>query len=154
MRSNVRSLTMKTARTVIAFLLVLGGALAIQPAFAAGPHGGGGHGGGGHGGGGHGGGHWHGSVGLYFGAPLFGYGYGYGYGYPYYYPPYYPPYYSSYYPPVQQAPVYVEQDPQGAPSAQQSAPAGYWYYCADSRAYYPYVKECPAGWQRVAPQPN
>src|SRR5512135_3120004 len=147
MRGNVRSLTMKTAKTVFAFLLVLGGALAIQPAFARGPHGGGYHGGGYHGGS-----HWHGSVGLYFGAPLFGYGYGYGYGYPYY-APY--PYYPAYYPPVvQQAPVYVEQDPQPAPAAQPSAPTGYWYYCADSRAYYPYVKECPAGWQRVAPQPN
>lgn len=80
--------------------------------------------------------------------------------YPYYYPTYYAPYYSpyaypAYYPvPVvvqQQAPVYVEQNPHPAPSAQPSAPANYWYYCADSRAYYPYVRDCPAGWQRVAP---
>lgn len=140
---------MKTTRTVFAFLLVLVGGLATGSAFAAGPHGGGGHGGG------HSGGHWHSSVGFYFGVPAFGFGY------PYYYPPYayapsyyYPPYYSSYYPQVQQAPVYVEQNPQPAPSAQPSAPAGYWYYCADSRAYYPYVRECPSGWQRVAPQPG
>jgi hypothetical protein len=68
---------------------------------------------------------------------------------PYYaYPPYYPPYY---YPPVVAAPVpqtYVEQGV--APSA--PAP-GSWYYCDGSKAYYPYVKECPGGWQRVAPQP-
>ena len=49
----------------------------------------------------------------------------------------------------QQPQVYVEQ-----PQAQPSQPSGYWYYCADSRAYYPYVKECPSGWQRVAPQPQ
>ena len=51
---------------------------------------------------------------------------------------------------VQPAPVtYVEQ----APAAQAQAPASYWYYCSDSRAYYPYVKDCPGGWQRVSPQP-
>lgn len=133
---------MKTTRTVVAFLLVLIGALAAQSVFAAGPHRGGYHGGG----------HWRGSVGIYVGAPFFGF--------PYYYPPYYAPYYyPAYYPPpVQQAPVYIEQNPQPAPSAQPSVqpstPQGYWYYCADSRAYYPYVKECPAGWQRVAPQPG
>jgi hypothetical protein len=70
--------------------------------------------------------------------------------YPWYYPPYY--YYPPY-PPVVAAPAapptYVEQG--GA----QSAPprASYWYYCAESKTYYPYVKECPGGWQRVAPQP-
>jgi hypothetical protein len=68
---------------------------------------------------------------------------------PYYgYPPYYPPYY---YPPVAPVPqTYVEQGvAQPAPALSQ----GSWYYCDASRAYYPYVKECPAGWQRVAPQP-
>jgi hypothetical protein len=44
-------------------------------------------------------------------------------------------------------PVYVEQRP--APAATES----FWYYCAEAKAYYPYVKECPAGWQPVAPQP-
>lgn len=49
---------------------------------------------------------------------------------------------------VQQQPtVYIEQAP--APAA----PQNWWYYCADSRAYYPYVRDCPAGWQRVPPQP-
>ncbi len=32
-------------------------------------------------------------------------------------------------------------------------PQGTWYYCAESKTYYPYVKECPGGWQRVTPQP-
>ena len=91
------------------------------------------------------------SIGFGFGVPFAAY--------PYYYPPYYAPYYApAYYPaPVvvqQQSPVYVEQNPQPAPSAQPSAPGGYWYYCGSSRAYYPHVKECPSGWQRVAPQPG
>ena len=83
----------------------------------------------------------------------FGFNFGpYPYPYPFYYPPYY---YPAYYPVplvLQRPPtVYLEQQP--APAAS-PAPAGYWYYCADARAYYPYVKECPAGWQRVAPQPG
>ena len=46
-------------------------------------------------------------------------------------------------------PTYIERD-----DAEREAPASaYWYYCAESKAYYPYVKHCPGGWQRVAPQP-
>jgi len=80
--------------------------------------------------------------GVVIGAPFF----------PWYYPPYYnyPPAY--YYPPAVPAapPTYVEQSgAQAAPSQQSS----YWYYCAESKTYYPYVKECPGGWQRVTPQP-
>lgn len=97
--------------------------------------------------------HFHGgprvSIGFGFGVPFAAYPYG----YPYYYPPYY---YPNYYPQpvvVQQPPVYVEQNPP-APAASQPAPAAYWYYCTDSRAYYPYVKECASPWQRVAPQPQ
>jgi hypothetical protein len=74
---------------------------------------------------------------------------------PWYYPA--PHYYSSpyYYPPF--SPVIIERTPpvyieQAAPEAAQ---INYWYYCNASRAYYPYVKECPSGWQRVLPQtPN
>ena len=72
--------------------------------------------------------------------------------YPYYYPYYYPPYYPAPVVVQQQPTVYVEQQP--APAAQPSVAANYWYYCAGSRAYYPYVKDCPGGWQRVAPQPS
>jgi hypothetical protein len=70
-----------------------------------------------------------------------------------FYPWYYPPYY---YPPavvtVPAAPTtYIEQGSlQSVPERQSQ---GYWYYCAESKTYYPYVKECPAGWQRVTPQP-
>jgi hypothetical protein len=84
-------------------------------------------------------------VGLYFGVPLAGWGW---YGSPYY--PYYP-YYPSYpvYVPAQPT-TYIQQEAvQPSPAAQ-----GYWYYCGEARAYYPYVKECPGGWQRVAPQPS
>lgn len=87
-------------------------------------------------------------IGLYFGVPLAGWGW--------YGSPYYSPYY--YYPPssvvvVPQAQTYIQQDP--PPAAAAPAPqTGYWYYCADAQAYYPYVKECPAGWQRVTPQPS
>lgn len=27
----------------------------------------------------------------------------------------------------------------------------YWYYCAESAAYYPHVQDCPSGWQPVRP---
>ena len=90
-------------------------------------------------------------VGIGIGAPF-------PYSYPYYYRPYpyyyYPPY--AYYPApvvVQQQPVYIEQNaPQ--PQAQPQASSGYWYFCAEPNGYYPYVRECPTGWQRVAPQPS
>ena len=70
----------------------------------------------------------------------------------FYGPPYYPYYH---YPRVvvapPPAPVYYIERPteQGA----SSLPAGYWYYCNEAKAYYPYVKECPSSWQQVAPQP-
>jgi hypothetical protein len=38
-------------------------------------------------------------------------------------------------------------DAYGAPLPQEN----YWYYCQDSHAYYPYVKECPSGWVTVVP---
>jgi hypothetical protein len=82
------------------------------------------------------------SVGFVFGAP----GY---WGYPGYYPP---PYY--YYPqavavPVE-PPVYVER---GDAYASSGPSQGYWYYCPEAKAYYPYVKYCAGGWQRVSPTP-
>ena len=48
-------------------------------------------------------------------------------------------------------PVYIEQgNAQPAPSP---AAAEWWYYCADTKAYYPYVKECALEWERVAAEP-
>src|SRR5437763_10914423 len=34
-----------------------------------------------------------------------------------------------------------------------AAPVAYWYYCAPLAAYYPYVPDCPGGWQLVEPYP-
>lgn len=70
---------------------------------------------------------------------------------PYWGPAWYYPPPAYYYPPtvvVQQPPVYIEQ-PQAAPAPA----AGYWYYCPTSKRYYPYVSECPSGWQQVSPTP-
>lgn len=83
-------------------------------------------------------------VGVFFGDPGFGW-----YGYrPYYYPypsPYYYPPTVVVPPPVVAAPpVYIERPE--APAA-----SSYWYYCPDTKAYYPYVRTCPSPWQRVAP---
>ena len=108
---------------------------------------------GGHGGHGH---HHHSGVrvGVAFGGP-FWYG-GYWPYRPYYYGGYYPAYPAyAYYPYPAAAPagppVYVEQG-QPAPSAAAPA-AGYWHYCNESQAYYPYVQQCAGPWQRVPPQP-
>ncbi len=95
--------------------------------------------------------------GLSIGIPLYGPGY---YPAPYYPAPYYTypayaypmPAYS--YPPaaISSPPVYIEQNSPPAASAP-AQPQGEWYYCAASKAYYPYVRECPADWQRVPAQP-
>jgi hypothetical protein len=94
---------------------------------------------------GHGGGHV--DFGFYFGPTL----------------PMYAPYPYYYYPPVVVAPpappVYIErEDPQmyieKAPqSPSQGASSGYWYHCNNPEGYYPYIKECPSGWQAVTPTP-
>jgi hypothetical protein len=112
---------MKRAKAILILSVVLLGAAASAPAFA-----------------------WHhGGVrfGVVVGAPF----------YPWYYPPYYGPYSPYYYPPaaVPAGPTtYVEQ---GGAQPAPSQPSSYWYYCEASKTYYPYVKECPAGWMRVVP---
>src|SRR5262245_20759609 len=75
--------------------------------------------------------------------------FGSGFTYPWWYYP--PPYYYPYYQPVvyESEPTnYVEQS--STPAVE---PTGWWYYCDASRGYYPYVKECPSGWQRVPAVP-
>jgi hypothetical protein len=121
---------MKSMKTALMVLLVLTGGLASESVLAHGPR-------------------------VHFGI---------GVGFPGFWPGYYPPYYPSYpsypsyyYPPVVTAPaappVYVEQGTSQAAPAPAQANNNWWYYCAESQAYYPYVKQCAAGWQRVAPQP-
>lgn len=72
-------------------------------------------------------------------------------GYPYYGWPYAYPYagwpYYGYAPPV----TVVEPIPEAAITAQPPAPS--WYYCPESKAYYPYVTECPRGWENVPATP-
>jgi len=112
----------------------------VLPVYA---HGGGYYGGGHY----HGGGHGHVSGGIWIGGPWPWWG-----PYPYYYPYYYP--YPSYYyaePPVvmqQQYPAYEQEAPQV-----QEQPY-YWYFCPDTKTYYPYVKQCPGGWLKVVPPSN
>lgn len=93
---------------------------------------------------------WGASIGLGF-APYWGLGY------------YAPGYYGSpYYSPIvieQAGPqVYIEQNPlpiQPVPTAgpTPTLQTGYWYYCPASKGYYPYVKDCRMGWERVSPLP-
>jgi hypothetical protein len=79
--------------------------------------------------------------------------------YPYAQPIY--PYPDPYIPPavvVQQPPVYVQQQPATPPvpaTATTSAQpeAQYWYFCEQSNGYYPYVRDCPAGWKTVSAEP-
>ena len=95
---------------------------------------------------------YYGGFGIYLGAPYPYRGYR-----PYYYPPpvvypyaYRAPYYAV--PPVVAVPsqprVYIEK---GDTAAAAEAPVGYWYFCAESNAYHPYVKQCPGGWQQQTP---
>jgi hypothetical protein len=78
-------------------------------------------------------------LGVHIGGPVWG---------PVWYPPpyYYPPQVIVL--PPAQPPVYIEQQ-DAAPAAQQ-----YWYYCTSAKGYYPYVKDCPDGWQKILPQPE
>jgi hypothetical protein len=95
--------------------------------------------------------HYHGgprtSVGIVVGAPLY---WGWGYYPPYYAPYYYPPYYAPAVVSRQEPTTYIER---GDAAAAAGPTRDYWYYCPEAQAYYPYVKQCAKGWQRVNPQP-
>ena len=77
---------------------------------------------------------------------------GIGFGFPIWPAPWYyaPPPPAYYYP----APV-VASPPVRYIERQRTEPAStdWWYYCDQSRTYYPYVKTCPGGWQKVSPTP-
>lgn len=133
---------LRRLRVLLTLLMALSIAAAGESVFARG--GSRGHAGAHHSSGTHSGSH-HGAgarVGLGFvvAAPLFGY----------YSPaPYYD--YAPLVPAPSAPPIYIEQ---GIASSAPDLPAGYWYYCAEARAYYPDVKECAGTWQPVAPQPS
>lgn len=86
----------------------------------------------------------HGHVGVYFGGPYWS---------PWFYPPpfYYQP--QVVVVPPSPPPVYIEQQ-QEMPAQPAASGNQYWYYCQNAKGYYPYVKECPGGWQKVLPQPE
>ncbi len=130
---------MKQIKTACWFIALLG-LLSSNSVSARGGHGGGHHSRGHYGGGF--------SHGGYYSLGLLGLGYGLGY----YDRPYYSPYYA--YPPTivtvpMTPPVYIQQ----AQPVTQQYPAGYWYYCDNPQGYYPYIKQCPNGWQQVEPTP-
>lgn len=150
---DMNRMTRIAAALAGAALLALGtGAGAYGGVGGGGGHGGGGggHGSGGHGGGygGHGG--W-GGRGGWGGWGWHGHGYygccGWGLGY---YDPLWDPWlWDDGLVDAPYAPV--------APPVAASAPAApsYWYYCRESRSYYPYVSQCASAWQPVpaAPRP-
>lgn len=52
--------------------------------------------------------------------------------------------------------VYIEQIPAVVPAPATGVPMlepGYWYYCKESDAYYPQVKQCAGDWHKVSPPP-
>lgn len=125
---------MQTSKRILGALLLLVGTLASAASFA--------------------GGRTHVFVGVNLGYPAY-------WPAPYYYRPA-PVFYPA--PVVYTSPVYYQQPVviQSAPQlyvqrnegVTMAAPANYWYFCADANAYYPYVKDCPGGWQRVSQSPR
>ena len=68
--------------------------------------------------------------------------------------PVYVPYYAE--PPVYvapPAPAVALPAPRVAQSAPAEATGGLWYFCKKPRGYYPYVRECPGGWEKVSSVP-
>ena len=114
---------MKSLKTLTMIALAASWGFAAGPALAHDGHGGHFHGGHVHG--------HHEHFGVVIGAPTF----------------FWPidPFPNYYSPPVviESPPVYIERD----------QPSGYSYYCADPRGYYPQVRVCPGGWQRVQVTP-
>lgn len=35
----------------------------------------------------------------------------------------------------------------------ETAGVAWWYFCKKPAGYYPYIRECPSGWERVSPTP-
>jgi hypothetical protein len=65
---------------------------------------------------------------------------------------FYPQHVAGYPDPYTPPPVVVVQPTAPAVSST-PPPSQYWYYCDASKAYYPYVPSCPAGWRMVPATP-
>jgi hypothetical protein len=131
--------------------IIVAGALATTPSWA--DRGGGGHGGGN--------GHFWGPFGFLLGTAIL---------YSAVQQPrtvYYAPSPVVYAPPVYAQPYYVEPAyvsppvvalPPAPPYVAQGLPTEtpggqWWYLCKKPSGYYPYVRECPSGWEKVSPTP-
>jgi hypothetical protein len=68
---------------------------------------------------------------------------------PVFWDPFWWDYPSPYYP----ATVIEQQPVEYITTETPAAGHNYWYFCKSSEAYYPYVKQCAAGWVRVVPAP-
>ncbi len=90
--------------------------------------------------------HFRGDVDVVIGGPYWGPAW---YYQPYYYSPYYQVYDPYYRSEMEDPPVYMERDNESESSSQEAL----WYYCPEAKKYYPYVRECPGGWQTVPAQP-
>jgi len=134
--------SLKPTLLVIALALPL---LVSNTATADRYSGGGGHKGGYYWGGGHYGGYYggyyRGGLGISIGGPFWGPSW--------YYPSYYYPYYAPAVEVPSTPPVYIER----SEPADDSTLSDVWYYCPESKTYYPYVEECPDGWQTVPAEP-
>jgi hypothetical protein len=49
------------------------------------------------------------------------------------------------------APLYAAPPVVVEPAVAPSMNSGYWYFCPDTRAFYPHVMECRSGWQAMVP---
>ena len=136
---------MKISSYAIATLVVVAAALVTEPVFARGGRGGGrsGHGGSArtHSGGHH---HHHGHTAVFVGAGAVGFAPWWGY----------PAYgVSGAYPAYGVVGAYPAAPLQYIEKGDGSAPAEVeWFYCRSLNAYFPYVAECPGGWERVLPE--
>ena len=118
----------------VALLLVLVLLIPAGPSFAGG---GGFHGGGFHGG-------FHGRGVVVVGGCCWGWGWGWGWGWPGYWAP---PVIVQPQVIVQPAPVLVDNS--GQPAQPQES---FWYFCPNTRAYYPSVQSCSENWVKVPPR--
>jgi hypothetical protein len=93
------------------------------------------------------GGYWGPNVGIYVGAPFWGWGMP-------FYSAAWAPFYAASWAPLDTGTVIDDNTGFDAPLAQAPALAQttYWYYCKNPAGYYPYVQNCNQAWVPVVPQ--